>query len=227
MKSPFFGALSLLLMLAFVKPVAAQMSQPVSVEQPTLAESPTDWTAPIEIGAPNMYNGLNQLSAIQMEQSKWQSGTRLKWFGYFVSVVSLVGLANNGGGQALAALGIGGSIAYLAGFVTEEVHKHRYTRAVSQHLLAMDAQMGALQNPTAQPQPRFDFLIPPANFRSSSLEDLKKGSLVWFQMDNTPVLLEGEISSTTARGERLYVIVQCEGTEHVIPMGDVYIPLQD
>jgi hypothetical protein len=226
MKLPFFGALSLLLMLAFVKPVGAQMSQPVSVEQPTLAVSPTDWTAPTSVGAPNMYNGV-YLPIIQMEQNKWQSATRFKWFGYFVSVVSLVGLTNNGGGQGLAALGIGGSIAYLAGFVTEEVHKHRYTRAVSQHLLAMDAQMSALQNPTDEPQPRFDFLIPPANFRSSSLEDLKKGSLVWFQHDDGPVLLEGEIVSTTARGERLYVMLQSNGTEHVIPMGDVYIPLQD
>ena len=161
---------------------------------------------------------------ISEHQGRWRLATKRKWMGFGISAISAAALIKDGPSTLVSGGYLVGGLLSLVGIIGEDIHKHRYARAVSKHFKSLESKQSQKQSPGGRDE-QIDFLIPPPNYRPCDPEDLKSGAVVWFKEEGSLVLAVGQIVSTVSRGTRLYVTVKQERHEKTMPIGDIFIPL--
>ena len=217
---PFaFGAAFLLVAQLFCVPCVAQMSTGSSVHLNSVT---------VEDPAPRIIvsnaQSLRYTEQISEAQEKWQLATKRKWLGFGIGTVTAIALFNEGPSPLVAGGYLAGGVLSLVGMIGEEIQKHRYARAVRKQFESLASEMSQSQTPS-RGEEQSDILLPPPNYRPSTLDDLKSGKVVWFKEGDSLVLAVGQIVSTSSRGSRVYVTVKKEQYERTLPMGDIFIPL--
>ena len=161
---------------------------------------------------------------ISEHQGRWRLATKRKWMGFGISVISAAALITDGPSTLVSGGYLVGGLLSLVGIIGEDIHKHRYARAIIKDFKSLESELSQTQSPGSKYE-QIDFLIPPPNYRPCAPEDLKLGAVVWFKEEGSLVLAVGEIVSTASRGTRLYVTVKHERYEKTMPIGDIFIPL--
>lgn len=158
-------------------------------------------------------------------KENWARATRHKWIGLGISSGSVI--LSTQTSSLIPLLGyLAGGVLSLVGMIGEDVHKHRFSKSAVSDLEALQFEISRTPRKEQSSPADFDFLFPPIQYRPVTLEDLTAKTLVWFKDGDSPLLVEGEIISTSSRSSRVYVSISSELGQSRVPMGDVYIPLK-